>query len=108
MAILSGRFAEQVISPTKPLPAATLSSVGPGVAAPSPVCTPIWPVTALKGCCAPLPETKPALRRGSHQLHAPTPGVHVAPPLLSVPARDPLRSPPPGARWGLRAQPLRA
>src|SRR3981189_467560 len=95
MAILSGRFAEHMISPTKPLPPATFSSVGPGAAAPSPVCTPIWPVSALKGCCGPLPETKPARRRSSHHLHdsAVPAATTVGQAALYVPPTTPFPSP---------------
>src|SRR5229473_1604593 len=95
MAILSGRFAEHMISPTKPLPPAMFSIVGPGATAPSPVCTPIWPVTALKGCCGPFPETNPARRRSSHHRH--DSGVPAATTvgqvLLYVPATTPLPLP---------------
>jgi hypothetical protein len=57
IAILSGRFAEHMIRLVKP-PSAT-----PGVAAPSPVSTPIMPTTALSGCWVPVPATKPERRR---------------------------------------------
>src|SRR5512140_1365661 len=46
-----------------PTPTAVPSAVEPAL---SPVCTPSIPVTALNGCVAPLPDTKPARRRSSH------------------------------------------
>jgi hypothetical protein len=66
MAILSGRFAEHMIRPTKPVPPLAFSMVGPVLAAASPVCTPMKPLRALNGCAVLLPEMKPARRRWSH------------------------------------------
>src|SRR5579862_579988 len=77
MAILSGRPAEQTISPPKPPSTGAVVGV-----APFPVCTPSMPVTALNGCDTPLPATNPARRRWSHQLQDSTAAVQGVPPLL--------------------------
>src|SRR5688500_19770746 len=83
MAILSGRLAEQMISPANP------PSAVAGVPPALPVCTPIIPVTALNGCCVPAPDTKPARRRWSH--HRRDSSVAVV--LLYAPVTTPLPAP---------------
>jgi hypothetical protein len=82
MAILSGRLAEQTMSPVKPPAPAAAPMTGPMGDCASPVCTPMSPVTALNGGFTPEPETKPARRRWSQNLHDSTVVAQAVLPLL--------------------------